>query len=210
MKPEYASIIRALMKIGGGAVGINGVKTENTIEVIIAGAVAAWGVIWGVIVSRRKRVQVNVDVSGTATQPTVEVSGKKVFPCLAILALVAGLGVGCITPQNVEGVSSVATLAAYNGTLYYVGEHPESIPGFVEVVAELTEMESRATDVQWAEVLLIVYRLPIKELGSWEAKIIVGNGVLILSRYGNKKDLTQADIRSVVSAIRQGIQMGLP
>lgn len=53
MKNEYATLLRAILKMGGGALVAKGITDESTAETIIAGLLAAVGLIWGIVAARK-------------------------------------------------------------------------------------------------------------------------------------------------------------
>lgn len=118
---------------------------------------------------------------------------------------------GCATtPENVTRVASASKIAAYVGTAAALQQKPAWRPGFVTAVAELKALEASET-IDFVTLLAIVNRLPIKELKSPEAVLIISGATLVLQEYGGQLvDIGQIEkIRPIVTAIRQGVELGL-
>lgn len=78
------TMIRSLLKIGGGAVAAKGLADDSTVEVIGAGLTALVGVLWGLF-----------DRTPPSGGVPVEVPIQRTAPLLA-LAAVALLAPGCV------------------------------------------------------------------------------------------------------------------
>lgn len=134
------------------------------------------------------------------------------------VVLVVAIGMvftGCATVGNgnvstVDKMIPIAKTAAYVGTFYAMKEHPEWRPSFETAVAELKFLEAQEK-IEFVTLISIVNRLPIKELQSDEAALIVGTATILLSEYGGMAvPLEQVkDLHPVVTAIRDGIELAL-
>jgi drug/metabolite transporter superfamily protein YnfA len=56
MNATMQSLIRAVLKVGGGYLVAKGLADESTAEVIVAGLVALIGVVWGAVAARKAAV----------------------------------------------------------------------------------------------------------------------------------------------------------
>lgn len=127
--------------------------------------------------------------------------------CLALALTFAG----CATtsPDQIARIASGSKTAAYIGTAEYLLVKPESRPAFLTARDELVVLENAAV-LDVATLLAIVNRLPVKELKSPQAVIIITGASLILSDVAGSIPLDQVNnLRPVVTAIRQGIELGL-
>lgn len=133
--------------------------------------------------------------------------------CLGILVL-GCLGIfssGCsTTPDTAQRVQSAAKVAAYVGTSTYLAEHPYALHGFLAARDSLLTLE-QAEQIDFATLLAIVQRLPIKELKSETAVIVITSATILLSDYGGAIPVERLEeLRPLVAAIRAGIELGLP
>lgn len=127
-----------------------------------------------------------------------------------ILILAASLAIGCQTsPTGERDIAPAIKTAAYIGTAYALADHPEWRTGFTEAATDLALIEQMDA-IDFAMVLAIVHRLPVKELRSSKAAILITSATILLSDYGGSLPLDQLDkIRPVVKAMREGIELGL-
>jgi hypothetical protein len=132
---------------------------------------------------------------------------------LSILILGAAFIVwltGCasMSPQTKSRVQTGATLAAYVGTTEVLRAHPEYRIGFEVAVSELKALETG--DVDAIKLMEIVNRLPVKELKSDRAQMIITAATIVLNDEVGSTPLEKLnDLKPVVAAIRQGIERGL-
>lgn len=87
MNSLVQTLLRSLLKIGAGYLVAKGFADESTAEIISAGALAAVGVVWGVI-QRKKTPALPVKISG---QP----SAKTAVLMLAMLGSAGAFLAGC-------------------------------------------------------------------------------------------------------------------
>ncbi len=126
-----------------------------------------------------------------------------------VLGFIALYATGCasITPQK---VANVARAGAYAGTAASLAEHPEWRPGFVLAQQELSGL-SISTNLDIAQIMAIVNRLPVKELHSQTAQIIITSTTLVIS--GLELPPIPADkvkdLNLIAQAIAEGIKLGL-
>lgn len=128
--------------------------------------------------------------------------------CLLPLALL----VGCTTSQiqsQLPRIQTAAKLAAYVGTTEYLRVHPEQRPAFVLAEQALTQIETSPT-VDLPTLLAVVNSLPVKELKSDRAQMIITSATLLLSDYAGSLPLEQLNsLKPVATSIREGIELAL-
>lgn len=111
---------------------------------------------------------------------------------------------GTVRPnKKIEGIT-------YIGTTKVLQRHPEYRAGFLLAASELTVIEAAET-IDFATVLEIVSRLPVKELEGEDAMIYITGVTILLEDYaGLQVDLSKTpQLRSAVSGLRRGIERGL-
>lgn len=112
-----------------------------------------------------------------------------------------GIG-GVITPTRVKAV-------AYLGTALALQQHPEYRMGFTLAVEQLKVIETQDT-IDFATVLAIVHRLPVKQLEGQNAVLYITAATLLLDDLGGSLDLSKVEkIRPYVTGLREGIELGL-
>lgn len=130
---------------------------------------------------------------------------------LALLTIaLCALFTGCasMSPQTKSRVNTSATLAAYVGTVETLRKHPEYRAGFELAAQQLRAMETGPVDT--IVLLEIVNRLPVKELKSDRAQMIITAATIVLADEVGATPLEKLDdLKPVVAAIRQGIERGL-
>lgn len=124
------------------------------------------------------------------------------------------LGLGCkttapIAPEvlrtRVEAVTTIAVSKVLK-------ERPEWEPCFVEVQARLAELLVKAGDdkLTLIEVLDVLKELPIKELQSEDAKLVVETAKLLFFDPLNRVEIqTPVRVRAVVEGLIAGIEKGV-
>ena len=118
---------------------------------------------------------------------------------------------GCKTTNQTtqQRVITAAKLAAYVGTAEYVLQHPDSKPKFVLAANQLTVIAAQ-DHVDLVALLAIVNQLPVKELKSDQARIIITVSTLLLSDYAGSLPVDKLDnLKPVAKAIADGINLGL-
>lgn len=127
---------------------------------------------------------------------------------IALLALT--LAVGCqTTPDGSQRIATTVKTAAYVGTSLYLSDHPEARVEFERANYELEQIE-RMEVIDFATILAIVNRLPVKELKSDDARIIITGATIILADFAGQLRLDQMEqLRPIVKALREGIALGL-
>lgn len=130
---------------------------------------------------------------------------KSVLP-IVLCALIAA---GCQTTNDNRNVASAVKTAAFVGTSMALLEHPEWRSHFEQARGDLALVEQMEA-IDFTMVLAIVHRLPVKELRSPEAALIITGAAIILADYGGEIPLDQIEqARPVIVALRQGIELGL-
>jgi hypothetical protein len=117
------------------------------------------------------------------------------------------LATGCQTPAGGRDISGAIRAAAFTGTALALRDHPEWRKGFEEAASDLAIIE-QAEVIDFPLVLAIVQRLPVSELRSSDAAIIITGATILLSDFNSSIPLDQIEkLRPVVSALRQGITL---
>lgn len=130
------------------------------------------------------------------------------------IASFAFLLAGCSTVGDhkvtVQDFAPGIKAAAFGGTYYALKEHPEWRPGFETAADELKTIYT-SDKIDFATIMTIVQRLPVKELQSDNAKLAITAGTILLSGYGNQIiELDRLEnIKPVAQAIEEGIRLGL-
>lgn len=105
-------------------------------------------------------------------------------------------------------VQTGATLAAYVGTVETLRARPEYRVGFELAVDQLRLLETGPMDT--IKLLEIVNRLPVKELKSDRAQMIISAATIVLNDEIGSTPLEKLnDLKPIVTAIREGIERGL-
>lgn len=131
---------------------------------------------------------------------------KRIIPSLILLACL-----GCQTtgPTDVNRVAGAVKIAAFTGTSYAMIEHPEWRPAFTDAEKELKFIEAQPT-IDFATIMAVVMRLPVKELKSEKAVLAITAGTMLLYQYGDSLPIDQIEnLRPIVVALREGIALGL-
>jgi hypothetical protein len=131
---------------------------------------------------------------------------------IILLAICATLLTGCAylkaNPQATTRIATGVSVAAYVGTTETLRDHPEYRSGFQLAVTDLKILESGPVDT--IKLLEIVNRLPVKELKSSRANMIITAATIILNDEIGATPLEKLDdLKPVITAIRQGIERGL-
>lgn len=130
----------------------------------------------------------------------------------AILStLLLAAACGCATPPHGDrDIAPIVKTAAYVGTHYALVKHPEWKQDFELAANELRGLENSET-IDFVTILAIINRLPIKELKSDNAAIVVTSATILLSEYGGRIVPVEqvAKAKPIAAAIRQGIELAL-
>lgn len=118
------------------------------------------------------------------------------------------LMLGCQTANFERNMTATIKYAAFTGTAISLDEHPEWRSQFNEVRMNLEVIEQQSI-IDFTLVMAIVYRLPIKELKSSEARIIITAATMLLQDFGGSVDLSTEKIKPVVTALKDGIALGM-
>lgn len=143
-----------------------------------------------------------------------QVSISRSFSIAAPIALALGLTgtMGCKSlPQDQTArIAGLAKVASYVGTAEALRSHPEWLPGFQVARDELTVLEA-AEVIDYVTLIAIIQRLPVRELKGDRAILLITSATLLIQELGNPAiPLDQVpQLRPIVSAIRQGIDLGL-
>lgn len=124
------------------------------------------------------------------------------IPLFTGCSTTSGSGGHIITPTRVKAV-------AYLGTSLALQAHPEYRMGFQLAVEQLKVIETQDT-IDFATVLSIVHRLPVKELQGQNAVLYITAATLLLDDLGGSLDMSKVEkIKPYVTGLREGIQLGL-
>lgn len=136
---------------------------------------------------------------------------NKIKTLLLTVAVVATglLFAGCANVPANQRIATLSKVAAYDGTYLYLKDHPAARPAFLQAVSELEALEAEPV-INVTTLLGIVGRLPVKELHSEAATLIIGSTTLVLSDYVTDLPVEQLEnIRPIIKAIKDGIKLGL-
>lgn len=178
--------------------------------------------VWRVWVGKNLFIGV---ISGTAAWMAGRKFGKPVVdrlfgqsdgppPPAALLVLCCGLalgaaGCGTLPADQSQRVATSAKVAAMVGTAEAVAAHPEWRPKFVAAANELSIL-ANADHVDVATLLAVVQSLPVAELKSPRAKLVVTAVTLVLSDYAGSLPLNRLDeLKPVAAALKAGVELGL-
>lgn len=129
---------------------------------------------------------------------------------IASILIALCLFTGCATnrTQN-QRVASAAKVAAYVGTYEFLRDNPGARPHFVVARDALLTIE-QSDHVDLATLLAIINQLPVKELRSDRAVLIITSATILLSDYAGALPVEQLDeLKPIAKAIREGIDLGL-
>lgn len=143
--------------------------------------------------------------------------------CASILSL--SLGTGCKTGPNgqktldvpnfsaLTNYTTVAKIAAKDGTMIAIKAHPEWRSGFVQARDDLKVLAA-ADQVGFGSLLAIVGRLDVKELKGDTARMVISDVQIVLEDTVQGKfavfDKNQSsDVAKLAGALAQGITIGL-
>lgn len=133
---------------------------------------------------------------------------KSIKALFAIIGLCALAACSTMSPQTESRIRTSATIAAYIGTVETLRKHPEYRVGFETAAAELRVLEDGKIDT--IKLLEIVNRLPVKELKSDRAQMIITAATIVLADEIGATPIEKLDdLKPVVGAIREGIERGL-
>ena len=131
---------------------------------------------------------------------------KKIISSLMVFALCGCSGLNQPTTQ--QRVVTAAKLAAYVGTSEYLAKRPGAKDDFLSASGQLHALATQ-TNIDLINILAIVNELPIKELKSEQAKIIITAGELLIIQYGQSLPVDQLrNLKPVAQAIADGIDLG--
>jgi hypothetical protein len=152
-------------------------------------------------------------LTGSLTHPLRRVSGKVgkwVSGMLMIGALVTLPACRTLeNPDTLARVQTAAKIAAFVGSAEYLHAHPEHRAGFESARAELLEFEASDT-VDFATLLAVVQRLPVKEIKSERAQMIITVATIAISDVGGALPVERlSDLKPVARSIREGIELAL-
>lgn len=190
LKQSLLGVIRHLLTVGAGALGISGATSENEIQIVSAGLVGIIAIVWSVINKR----------------------GQSSAPLVLIPFLVAGLTVtGCqITPDRISYLAEDAYDVGDGGASILLAYSPGSLEDLQRAVAGLEALEDQDS-ITLSSVVEIVDALKLEELEGGEADAIKSLLRIFLRRIQNAwVGGNLDDLKPIVRALREGIEAALP
>lgn len=139
----------------------------------------------------------------------------KILSIIATITLIVGL-TGCastsgqsgLSPKTKSRIQSGVKLAAYVGTVETLRAYPQYRAGFELAARELKVLETGEVDT--IKLLEIVNRLPVKELKSDRAQMIITSATILLADELGATPLEKLeDLKPVIASIREGVERGL-
>lgn len=124
------------------------------------------------------------------------------------------LGAGCVTTGKNEPdpkqMSKLARLAAFNGTVIRLLNHPDDMEKFVSV-RDTLQKQIDLGEFSPAAFAVTMQMLPINELRSTEAALVIGSVLILWDEYaGQITDLDEIIfIRPVMIAVVDGLTRGI-
>lgn len=129
-----------------------------------------------------------------------------------LMVLVSGLVLlaGCATtPETAINRAAIAAkLAAYVGTAEYLREHPDK-RGEFERARDQLKLLASAEQVDMVTLVAIAQQLPIEELKSREARLIVLGAMTLLVADAQGPVPLGENLKPIAAAMREGIDLAL-
>jgi hypothetical protein len=127
---------------------------------------------------------------------------------ILLVACLALIGCTTVNPDNNPFVAG-AKAAAYMGTATELRINPESRPHFERALADLKLLFDGPT-LDLIDVLAVAQGLPVKELRSETAVIIITGGIIYLEAVGKQPQAIRTEgIRPFTQALIEGLTLGL-
>lgn len=123
--------------------------------------------------------------------------------------LLTGSGCSTLSPTDIQRISAATKVAAYVGTSTALRQHPEWKDAFAIASDNLKVLETADT-LDVAQILAIIQRLPIKELKSDTAAIIITSATILITEFNVSTIPLERvkQLQPIVKSIRQGIDLG--
>jgi len=138
---------------------------------------------------------------------------------VALVALTATIPIsiftGCamLSGENqtqLQRVVSGTKIAAYVATSEYLRANPTKAAAFTTVAQSLYVLETSET-LDAATLLAVVNQLPIKQLKSERAQMLITAATLVLSDYAGSIPVDQLEnLKPIAKAMREGIELAIP
>lgn len=209
-KEILLGLLRHALTTAGGLLVSKGYLGASGLEELVGALITVAGALWSIIHKVKApdgpvtiRSNTNTSDSGSTLVTRVGV----IVPFLLCLALLTGCATGRPLGPNIAPAVKVAALV---GTTEALRAHPEWCDGFQTAANDLKLIEQSPV-IDFALVLAIVQRLPINELKSERATLYISAGTILLAEtYNRSLSLDQVQqLKPVVAALRQGIELGL-
>lgn len=128
------------------------------------------------------------------------------------LAATLGLLTGCAVfnnPTQLQRACTAAKVAAYVGCYEHLQQHPEARPAWTVARDALFQLEAAET-VDLVTLVAVLNNLPVKELKSPRAQMVITAATILLTDYlGTIPAEEVVKVKPLVSAIKSGIDLGL-
>jgi hypothetical protein len=136
----------------------------------------------------------------------------KLASILILIATIIGL-TGCASTggkMTVADATPAIKTAASIGTYAVLREHPEWRAQFI-VAANDLEILEHADTIDFATIMAIVQRLPVKKLQSDKAQLAITATTMLLAGYGDRIVALDKmeNMRPIVKALREGVEIGM-
>lgn len=194
MKETLFPLIRHALTVAAGWFIGKGYFDEATSNQLIAGALAAIGVLWSLFEKRG---------NGGGGTPVALV---------ALSALIVG-SVGCTNLQQNQALNITAEIVAKDATYFALKDNPDLRGDFERALVELNAI-AIADSIKFDDVVALVLRLPVEQLKSADAQIIASDVAIIVKGFApNQGEIISPEkldrIRDFVKALRDGVKRGL-
>lgn len=128
------------------------------------------------------------------------------------LATTLGLFTGCAVlnnPTQLQRACTAAKVAAYVGCYEHLQEAPAARPQWIAARDALFQLEAAET-VDLVTLVAVLNNLPVKELKSPRAQMVITAATILLTDYLGTIPADQIDkVKPLARAIKEGIDLGL-
>lgn len=112
-------------------------------------------------------------------------------------------------PTTMQRAATAAKVAAYVGCYEHLQQHPEAREAWVAARDALFQLEAAET-VDLVTLVAVLNHLPVKELKSPRAQMVVTAATLLLTDYLGTIPADQLDkLKPIARAIKEGVDLGL-
>src|SRR6478609_8775992 len=135
----------------------------------------------------------------------------KTIKTLLLLAALCLPLAACNTQPTAQQLAGITALS-YTGTSIALFERPLWYSGFQKAEAELRALSAGTNDVTVKDVAAIIQRLPYAQLKSPEARLYIGNGILLIETFGPGLSVPAEQVaapRLLATAVADGVKRRL-